>query len=95
LGDIFKVFLFPSLSISLCKPVYSHLNGQLNALENGKGKKLGLWKKLGQQYADSDGTSAEIDSLFETGKMEHILAAIDKIVGGEVNLPPGDQTKLF
>jgi len=27
--------------------------------------------------------------------MEHILAAIDNIVNGEVNLPPGDQTKLF
>ncbi len=33
--------------------------------------------------------------MFETGKIEHLLAAIDNIVNGEVNLPPGDQTKLF
>ncbi|MDQ0062456.1 glycohydrolase toxin TNT-related protein [Paenibacillus harenae] len=33
--------------------------------------------------------------MFETGKIEHLLAHIDNIVNGEVNLPPGEQTKLF
>ena len=59
------------------------------------GKKLGLYKKLGKTFGDSSGSSPEIASLFETGKIEHLLAAIDNIVNGEVNLPPGDQTKLF
>ena len=69
--------------------------GWLKALEKGNGKKLGLYKKLGKTFGDSSGSSPEIASLFETGKIEHLLAAIDNIVNGEVNLPPGDQTKLF
>lgn len=69
--------------------------GWLKALENGNGKKLGLYKKLGTAFAGSDGTSMEIATMFETGQIEHLLAAIDNIVNGEVNLPPGEQTKLF
>ncbi|TFE19413.1 RHS repeat-associated core domain-containing protein [Cohnella luojiensis] len=61
--------------------------GWLKSLEKGNGKKLGLYKKLGG--------GGDIDSLFETGQMEHILAAIDNVVNGEVNLPPGEHTKLF
>ncbi|TFE19324.1 RHS repeat domain-containing protein, partial [Cohnella luojiensis] len=61
--------------------------GWLKSLEKGNGKKLGLYKKLGG--------GSDIDTLFETGQMEHILAAIDNIVNGEVNLPPGEHTKLF
>ncbi|MEX2460404.1 MAG: RHS repeat-associated core domain-containing protein [Paenibacillaceae bacterium] len=33
--------------------------------------------------------------LFESGKIEHIIAAIDNIVNGEINLPPGEKTQLF
>ncbi|MDQ6423679.1 hypothetical protein RB620_30230, partial [Paenibacillus sp. LHD-117] len=33
--------------------------------------------------------------MFETGQIEHLLAAIDNIVNGEVNLPPGEQKKIF
>ncbi|MFD2613821.1 hypothetical protein [Paenibacillus gansuensis] len=35
------------------------------------------------------------NSTFETGQLEHILAAIDHIVNGEVNLLAGERTKLF
>ncbi|MDQ0062475.1 hypothetical protein [Paenibacillus harenae] len=52
-------------------------------------------KKLGAAFADSEGASVEVATMFETGKIEHLLAAIDNIVNGEVNLPPGEQTKLF
>ncbi|WP_052475851.1 RHS repeat-associated core domain-containing protein [Cohnella kolymensis] len=64
--------------------------GWQKALEKGNGKKLGLWKKLGEQFGDID-----IETMFETGQIEHILAAIDNIVNGEVNLPPGGHDKLF
>ncbi|MDQ0062454.1 RHS repeat domain-containing protein [Paenibacillus harenae] len=66
-------------------------------MEKGNGKKLGLYKKLGEAFADAEGagTSVEVAEMFETGKIEHLLAAIDNIVNGEVNLPPGEQTKLF
>ncbi len=60
--------------------------GWENALNRGKGKKLGLYKKLGL-----------IEGPYEhmTGQVENILAVIDQIVNGEVNLPPGEHEELF
>jgi YD repeat-containing protein len=60
--------------------------GWKNALERGNGKKYGLYKKLGL-----------IDGPFEhkTGQVENILAVLDHIVNGEVNLPPGEHEELF
>ncbi|MBO8171734.1 MAG: hypothetical protein H0Z33_07585, partial [Bacillaceae bacterium] len=57
-----------------------------NALKRGKGKKLGLYKKLGL----IDGPNEHM-----TGQVENILAVIDQIVNGEVNLPPGEHEELF
>jgi len=67
-------------------PGKSNEKGNENALESGKGKKLGLYKKLGL----TDSLDQKI-----TGQVENILAVLDNIVNGEVNLPPGEHTELF
>ena len=58
--------------------------GQQNALERGNGKKLGLLKKLGI-----------LEDEKKTGQVENILAVLDQIVNGEMNLPPGEHEDLF
>ncbi|WP_219834730.1 hypothetical protein [Paenibacillus sp. R14(2021)] len=70
--------------------------GWYKALANGNGNKLGLYKKLNKTFGGTDGsTSPAFNEMFETGKIENILAAIDNVVNGEVNLPSGEQKKLF
>ena len=59
--------------------------GNENAINRGKGKKLGLLKKLG----------IEVEDKKKTGQVENILAVIDQIVNGEMNLPAGEHEETF
>ncbi|MEB3104109.1 RHS repeat domain-containing protein, partial [Paenibacillaceae bacterium T2] len=58
----------------------STATGTDNALERGQGKKLGLYKKLQNQWAGQ-----LQPGQLQPGNIEHILAVIDNIVNGEVN----------
>ncbi|WP_312752927.1 RHS repeat-associated core domain-containing protein [Rummeliibacillus suwonensis] len=70
-------------------------NGNENAINNGKGNKYGLYKKLHDQFENNPEISSQVNTLFETGEIENILSVIDHIVNGEVNLPEGEKPSLF